>query len=273
MRPALLLLTLALPLSAAPRWEDPSDTLNDGYYPPRKKPWANPKAKYADQWAGCQLDKLKHKLVSIDHTTRLISAVVTAKHRHVSPDGKTRFDTALVHSIDSAGVLHIDAEVTPSGRQPVSLPRVGLQMRLPESSDRVEWYGRGPGESYPDRKIGMPIGLYSGTVDDQFVNYPVPQENGNKTDVRWFRIGPANGPALLATGDRPLSVSAHRYETQDIAEAQHTIDLEPRDHIVLHLDYQNAGLGNASCGKVPPLPRYQIKPEPMRWSVTLKSSK
>ncbi len=252
-------------------WRAP--TSNDGDYPVAKRPAKLKRnAKYTTQWVACGLDELKHELVSIDHKLRTGQAVVTVKHRLASPDGKTVFDATIVHTFNTTGGLLIETEITPSGRQPVSLPRAGLQFRLPRAFDRVEWYGRGPGESYPDRKSGMPVGRYSGTIDEQFVNYPVPQENGNKCGVRWFRVETPDGLGLLVSGDRPLNVSIRRYEIQDLADARHTIDLRPRGYIVLHLDYGVGPLGNASCGKVPPLPKYQLAPAPMKWKMLLEAT-
>jgi beta-galactosidase/beta-glucuronidase len=247
-------------------WRAP--TANDGRYPVAGRPAKlKSNARFTAQWLACGLDELKDELVSLDHKLVTGRVIVTARHRLASPDGLTVFDATIVHTFDTKGGLLLETEITPSGRQPVSLPRAGLQFRMPRAFERVEWFGRGPGESYPDRKSGMPLGRYSGGIDEQFVNYPVPQENGNKCDVRWFRIETSDGLGLLVTGDRPLNVSVHRYETRDIAMARHTADLRPRGYLVLHLDYAMGPLGNASCGNLPPLPEYQLAPAPMKWKM------
>lgn len=266
-------------------WRAP--TLNDGYYAQRELVGIfdanagsdagakrahrefDPNGKYADQWVACGLDELRRQLVSLEAAVHGHTAVVRVHHRHLSPDGETRIDTALAHELDGNGRLRISATVVPSGRQPVSLPRVGLQLRLSAAFDRVAWYGRGPGESYADRKTGMPLGRYSGSVNDQFVNYPVPQENGNKTDVRWVQLTDERGFGLRAWGTEPIEYSVHYYETQDLAAARHTHELAPRPYVVWHLDHRNGPLGNASAGP-PPLPRYQLPPTPVDWSITLK---
>jgi beta-galactosidase/beta-glucuronidase len=250
-------------------WRAP--TSNDGPYPVAKRPAKlNPNAKFTAQWIACGLDELKDELVSIDHELLAGKAVVTVKRHLASTDGQTVFDVTLVHTFDSKGGMLLETEITPSGRQPVSLPRAGLQFRLPRAFDRVEWFGRGPGESYPDRKSGMPLGRYSGRVEDQFVNYPVPQENGNKSEVRWLEMKTDDGLGLLVTADRPLNFTASRYETRDLAMARHTFELRPHGYIVLHLDYGMGPLGNASCGNIPPLPKYLLKPGPMKWTMRFK---
>ena len=127
-------------------------------------------------------------------------------------------------------------------RSPDSLPRVGSEILLDESFDRMEWYGRGPHESYPDRKKGARVGRYRGTVAEQEVPYVRPQENGNKTDVRWVTLTAEDGVGLLVSGDA-LNVSAHTYTLENLTEAKHTPDLEPAGHITLNADLTQAGLG------------------------------
>jgi len=182
-------------------------------------------------------------------------ATVNHEHAEIPLAG---FHFGQIHGPEAVAVA------APAREAPAAVQK---RLALPRAFDRVEWFGRGPGESYPDRKSGMPLGRYSGGIDEQFVNYPVPQENGNKCDVRWFRIETSDGLGLLVTGDRPLNVSVHRYETRDIAMARHTADLRPRGYLVLHLDYAMGPLGNASCGNLPPLPEYQLAPAPMKWKM------
>ena len=123
---------------------------------------------------------------------------------------------------------------------------IGLQMTIPEDLDHVAWYGRGPGECYVDSKQANRVGVYSCLVDELYVPYVYPQENGNRTDVRWVSLTNTRGMGLLAIGIPMLNFSAHRFSTQDFEKAQHTCDLVPRDEITLNLDYQHHGLGSAS---------------------------
>jgi hypothetical protein len=145
-------------------------------------------------------------------------------------------------------------------------------MALPAGFERFTWYGRGPHESYVDRKFGAQVGLYSGTVDEQYVPYIVPEENGNKTDVRWVALTDDDGVGLLAVAGEVLEVSAHHYTTQDLTEATHTYELTRRDEITLNLDYAQSGLGSASCGPGR-LEQYQFKPEPVAYRVRLRPFK
>jgi Beta galactosidase small chain. len=123
-----------------------------------------------------------------------------------------------------------------------------------------------------DRKEGARVGVYSGTVDEQYVPYIVPEENGNKTEVRWVSLTNADGVGLLAVGMPTMEVSAHHYTTEDLTQARHTYELVRREEITLNLDYAQSGLGSASCGPGR-LEKYQLKPEEVRYRVRLARSR
>ncbi|MFP4367086.1 MAG: glycoside hydrolase family 2 TIM barrel-domain containing protein [Bacteroidales bacterium] len=148
----------------------------------------------------------------------------------------------------------------------VDLPeiaRFGMNLIMPVQFDQMTWFGRGPHESYQDRKTGSFVGLYSGLVADQYQPYIRPQENGNKTDVRWVAITDTKGNGLLFTGNPLLSVSAHHNLTEDFESAgrtanseqeedgagwsgirnRHTTDVKPRDLTSVNIDYKQMGVG------------------------------
>jgi beta-galactosidase/beta-glucuronidase len=179
-----------------------------------------------------------------------------------------RFDCEYTYTIYGSGDVVVDAHVLPHGDLP-PLPRIGLQMCLPGQYGHFSWYGRGPHESYVDRKQGAKVGVYTGTVDDQYVPYIVPQENGNKTDVRWVALTSDEGFGLLAVGMPQLEVSAHHFTTEDLTQATHTYELERRDEITLNLDYAQSGLGNGSCGPGV-LPQYLLQPCEVRFGLRLR---
>ncbi|UCC63636.1 MAG: DUF3883 domain-containing protein [Anaerolineae bacterium] len=172
----------------------------------------------------------------------------------------------------ATGAVRINARDVMAAAEfpPPALPRIGLQMRLPGGYEQFTWYGRGPHETYVDRKEGAQVGVYSGTVDEQYVPYIVPQENGNKTEVRWVALTNEEGVGLLAVGSPWLSVSAHHYTTGDLTKAAHTYELKRREDITLNLDYRQLGLGSASCGPGR-LEKYQLKPVEVRYCVRLPS--
>jgi beta-galactosidase len=179
-----------------------------------------------------------------------------------------RFECTYTYTIHASGDVVVDTHVLPHGDLP-PLPRIGLQMCLSGAYNNLTWYGRGPHETYPDRKEGARVGVYSGTVDEQYVPYIVPQENGNKTDVRWAALTDDNGFGLLVAGMPLLNVSAHHFTTEALTEAKHTYELKRREEITLNLDHRQSGLGGESCGPGT-LPQYLIQPEETRFSLRLR---
>ncbi len=180
-----------------------------------------------------------------------------------------RIRCTYTYTIYGSGDLVIDARVDPEIEGLPFLPRIGLQMEMPGGYETLSWYGRGPHETYVDRKEGARVGVYRGSVDDQYVPYIVPEENGNKTDVRWAALTDADGLGLLVVGTPWLEISAHHYTTQDFTEAEHTYELTRREEITVNLDYAQSGLGSASCGPGR-LPQYQVKPEPVHYQIRLR---
>jgi len=149
------------------------------------------------------------------------------------------------------------------------LPRVGTELRLPLAMDHMEWLGRGPHESYPDRKAGARLGRWSGSVAEQQFPYVVPQENGNKTDVRWLALTDPRGRGLLVSG-RDLQVSAHTYSLESLTRATHTHELRDADHLTLNVDAAQSGLGSDSF--LPsPLPEFQLTAESYRLRYRLRA--
>jgi hypothetical protein len=174
----------------------------------------------------------------------------------------------MVSTLYGSGDLQIDTRITPLSELP-SLPRVGLQLRLPEQLNRFTWYGRGPHESYPDRQESAAIGVYAGIVADQYEPYIMPQENGLKMETRWAAVTDARGMGLLAVAAPRFNVSALHYAPEDLTRATHRHLLRPRRETILHLDHRTGGLGSNSCGPLP-LPQYLIQPEEMAFSVRLR---
>ena len=173
------------------------------------------------------------------------------------------------------GSVTVDNQFTPVGDLP-QLPKIGLELRLGREFDRFTWFGRGPMESYPDRKQAMDVGLYSGLVQDQYQQYVRPQENGNKEDVRWAAFTDKQGNGVAFQAAEHLAVTASHYEPRDIdnsrhenGEARKVIPFYPRDETIVCLDAQQMGLGGASCGPGP-LQQYLCKPGARTWRVSMK---
>lgn len=112
----------------------------------------------------------------------------------------------------------------------------------------VAYYGRGPGENYADSQQANIIDIWRSSVDEMFENYPFPQNNGNRQDVRWATLTNRHGNGLLVVPQRPVNLSAWRYTPENIFAAQHCNALQRSDDITLNLDHQLLGLGSNSWG-------------------------
>jgi beta-galactosidase len=142
------------------------------------------------------------------------------------------------------------------------LPRLGVRWELPPAYSELCYFGRGPEENYPDRKSAALLGVYTGTVADEYVDYVMPQEHGHHTDTRWLELrGPSKAsrrlPKLRWQGQPTLEFNATKFPVETIFPARHTTDLQPRPETFLYLDAVHRGLGTASCGP-DTLPAYQI---------------
>jgi beta-galactosidase len=139
------------------------------------------------------------------------------------------------------------------------LPRVGVRLALAPGLDWLEWFGRGPHESYPDRERGAWLGRFHSRVRDTYVPYVRPQEHGSHQDTRWFALAdPDRSAAVLFVAGRPLAYTASHFAPEDLDAAAHTCDLVPRSEVIVHLDAAVRGLGTASCGP-DTLPRYRVR--------------
>ncbi|TLX76458.1 DUF4981 domain-containing protein [Labilibacter sediminis] len=138
------------------------------------------------------------------------------------------------------------------------IPKMGMNLVMPREFNQMSWLGRGPQESYWDRKTGAFIDVYSGSVADQYFAYVRPQENGNKTDVRWVSITNTNGNGLLFTGKQLLEVSAHHNLIDDFISTErtdgrhrkgikpvhrHITDVKQRNLTSVNIDFKQMGVG------------------------------
>lgn len=153
-------------------------------------------------------------------------------------------------------VTHKHKVVVPD--EHADLGRVGTQFELPAGFDRIRWFGRGPGESYPDRQSGSMLATWESRIDDS--PYLVPQEFGLRTDCRWFEfIRSRTGEVIRLDVMAPISlhISATRHHDADLLAAGHATDLEKAKALVVKIDVAHRGIGTASCGP-DVLPRYEI---------------
>ncbi|HIF9352322.1 TPA: beta-galactosidase subunit alpha [Photobacterium damselae] len=152
------------------------------------------------------------------------------------------------YQINAEGQLNIELRGERYGDYPHVIPVIGLDLGINGDFDQVKYYGRGPEENYQDSQQANMIDVYQTNVADMFVNYPFPQNNGNRQHVRWAALTNRHGTGLLVKPQQDINFSAWFCTNENIHAAQHTIELEKSGYITLNLDHQVMGLGSNSWG-------------------------
>lgn len=214
------------------------------------------KASFAARWRNAGLDTAQAEPVDMQVVSSQRQMVTVRCTNTVTLTGGT-IRQQTDYTVFGTGDVQITTTYTPEGTIP-PLARVGLQLEMPASFNTLKWYGRGPFESYWDRKDAARVGLYMGKVADQFFPYTMAQENGNKTDVRWAQLTDETGVGLLIIAD-PTSTSSQSttsnsglltINVRDYADeallaaknpAHQTVDRGSTT--VVNIDYQQMGLG------------------------------
>jgi beta-galactosidase len=165
----------------------------------------------------------------------------------VSRISELKFCHSHHYTIRPDGLIAVKNRVQPDAGWP-ELPRIGVTLSVLEGMEFLHWFGRGPWESYADRKNGVRVGIYSGTVSEQHVPYVLPQENGHKTDVRWFALNGKAGGGLMVAGDPLIEFSVSHYTDHELYRARHTVDLVAHGEVFVNIDHRHRGLGTTACG-------------------------
>jgi beta-galactosidase len=240
-------------LEAGPKlqvWRAATD--NDGI-----KGWSGQKRKPLGRWRAWGLDQLTFAeprmsvseadgvvRVSIRQTAGCAAADAAVTHQHdyeVFPDGLIRV----------SNVFEVDEALD-------DLPRLGVTLTAPAGLEAVDWLGRGPLDSYSDRKRAAWLGRFSGTVTGQYVDYVMPQEHGNKTELSWLAVA-GGGAGVRFRPEGVCEGSVSHFTAGDLFAATHTTDLTPRPEVIVNLDVGQRGLGTGSCGP-DTLERYRLGP-------------
>ena len=227
-------------------WRAPTDNDFGNDMPLRQGVWK-------EAGIGATIENVEHRQnsnrdVIIDVSSRL--AAVESRY-HVR------------YTVFGNGDIVVSCRLLPEKLGLPNLPRLGMQFVLKGEFDRIQWLGRGPHETHWDRKSGARIGLYRGLVGDQYTPYVRPQENGNKTDVRWMALTNTQGVGLLVVGETLLEASALHFLPQDFdpgpaKQQRHASDLEPRDLITFNVDLHQMGVGGDTSWGARPHPQYSI---------------
>ena len=200
------------------------------------------------------------------------SVVVIISHEDEFGDVKVPY--TLKYTLYRDGTVDVDASFETSAN--FSLPRLSLQAFLNPALENISWYGRGPGENYPDRKNAAYVGCYSSKVADMEERYVRAQTMGGRCDTRWLALTDDSGEGIRIEAARPFGFSALHYTDRDLWEVKsaHSLPDIRRAEVVLNLDCIQRGIGNGSCGPGP-RPHYEIQKNtsyrytfrisPLRW--------
>lgn len=199
-----------------------------------------------------------------DHDT----VIAEARIRMAPPSGAWRLELRTRYEVRDDGTLHVTVSGTPDG-YPDPVQVIGAELGVAKRFRRVSYYGRGPGENYPDSRQATLLGRFDQDLDELNFGYVVPQDVGNRGDVRWFALRDRGGNGLFVAGEEPLNVSAWPWPAQTIEAARHRHELvEDRRSITLNLDHRVLGLGSNSWGQEV-LESHRVHLEPFRYAFTL----
>ena len=220
------------------------------------------------KWRAARLDLLQHSVVSCQATTANGVGRITSQVRVAPPSALEKYFDVFTDYTFTATSMRVTTRIEAHGDWPDQLPRIGLVQTLPPELTSVEWFGRGPDESYIDTQIGLPVGRYRvPRVEDLTTHYLKPQENGLRSDCTYVALRTApDGPGLLVTGSPRFGFTASRYTAEDLTAAMHPHEFSPRPFITLHLDHRQNGIGSNSCGPGPLEPH---RLTPGRWEFEL----
>ncbi|GAB3917602.1 glycoside hydrolase family 2 TIM barrel-domain containing protein [Mucilaginibacter boryungensis] len=148
----------------------------------------------------------------------------------------------VLYTITGDGIVKVDYELQANKALP-NIPKIGMQTGISDVDTTITYYGRGPFENYIDRRTGSEAGIYTSTISNFMEPYVVPQENGNRTDVRWMLLADKNKDGLLVVADSLLSMSAWPYAEENIRTAKHTYKLKNAAAVTLNIDLKQMGVG------------------------------
>ena len=217
------------------------------------------------RWRRWGLDAMTPTLQELRATTRNGAQVVTPRHDYAIAAGVVQHRRRLTLTGD--GVLHFDEDLVIPERVR-DLPRIGVRFDLVPGLELLEWYGKGPHESYPDRDRGARVGVHHSTVREQYVPYVMPQEHGLHTETRWFELRDTDRGGRAVRVTTPYAFSALHHTPEQLTAALHDVDLVAHPATTVHVDVAHRGLGTASCGP-DTLERYRIGAGRYRWTWSL----
>ena len=194
----------------------------------------------------------------------------------------------MTYTLQTNGEVLVNEHFTPNpakeGKDAVRVPpmfRYGMQLQMPKAYSQLCYYGRGPVENYCDRNSSEFIGVYRNQVADEYYPYVRPQESGNHTDVRWFRVTDEKGSGLEFYSDAPMEASALCHLTEDLDDGvnkdkkigRHSGDLIGRPLTQVHIQQRQMGLGCVNSWGAWPRQEYLVPCQERSFSFVIRPLK
>jgi beta-galactosidase len=216
-------------------WRAPTDNDTGAWKAVRGMAARNPQMNvrvWRDAGPDWQVDDVKVNKID-DHTVSIaVSAALPAVEARQT----------VTYTVHSTGEVDVESAYLPGAKKTAMMPRYGTELVLAPGLERMRLYGRGPVETYSDRAFER-IGVYAGTVAEQWVEYSKPQENGNKADVRWLELTNAAGYGLRVTASSPFGAAARHYSKEEVERAGYTFQMRARPEVYLNVDGRQMGVG------------------------------
>ena len=186
---------------------------------------------------------------------------VVLNTRYTGKNSNT-FDVQMNFIVCANGVMMVNSLIKPSATGAI-LPKIGFRLEMPSEMEQLSWFGRGPWDSYRDRKEACFPAIYQSTVTDQYEEYIMPQEHGTKQEVRWMSLTNKEGKGLLFVAPDQMAASAVHFRPEDNYtdrnnRSKHTYEFKTCANTVVSLDAATRGLGNNSCGP-DVMSKYELK--------------
>jgi len=207
----------------------------------------------AGSWDNLGIRKLTAKGISADYTKnddgKTVNLTLTSVY---TGSNGNKFDVTLNFVVCADGTVMVNSFIRPSCTNAI-IPKLGFRLEMPAEMEQFSWFGRGPWDSYVDRKEACLPGIYSSTVTAQYEDYVKPQEHGTKQEVRWMSLSNAQGDGLLFACPDKMAGSAVHFRPEDnytnsSTRAKHPTQFKTCAQTIVNLDAVTRGLGNNSCG-------------------------
>lgn len=197
------------------------------------------------------------------------AAQASASVRAVFSTLDRKLKETLIYRLSGAGDLTVTHAIEADESLPM-IQRIGLQTELPGTIARATWFGRGPHENHWDRKTSAPVGRYSMPADELVHEYPRPQENGQRTDVRWLALTSTTDRGLIVLGDPLFEFALRPYTPEALEAAGHPYELERSETLTLQIDHKQMGVGGTNSWGALPLEKYRLPAGSYQYEVTLR---